>query len=543
MTTVSHLSRIASLVVSDHEINFFYETDHGEGALTFGQGPITTLGNLCDGESPQVALVPQRLCPALTTRYAQDRIFSPSVNLDVGADYHDHVADIVSGRRGDLLKIFTLTDRGKRLLDRGDLYQEDVPAPDRKVHRLVLYPSKAAERRLSAAGIAPRPCRILVEHAATFVFHTRRGFTQVRATVHPEQEGPLSALELLEVQIALGRIHRLHWLAVGEAPKSGDKGNTLGTLIRTMVLGREAKTRVSGRVSTYTFVRFETPMHAADADAFALYSARHYSSDYDVVSNLDGIRRVRHFETVGHVFALEGACTIVAPNPGQPNLPDALESFKENTFRQHYLPLMLLSLHEHGFLTDRTSRSLFRLRDSGKPDIAIEKLTALKREALAFRLLFRFPQVSYITMHNCINAALRDVLNLDSMLEKLCQDTDEIEDFFQLRRERRQAEEDRKSIQRQHQCDRRYYFASVVGTGALAGLTAFTIVKEGVAVFSKESGASAYGFWCALAVFVLACVVGYLKRPEDSIYHSEDDSHDEFSMHAALEHMLHKAVE
>jgi hypothetical protein len=302
-----------------------------------------------------------------------------------------------------------------------------------------------------------------------------------------------------------------------------------------MVLGHGAPEAVRRRVTTFTYVRADRLLEPHDADRFAAYLARHYSSDYALRLADAGACCVRQFDTVGHMMFLEGACSIIAPTAAQPVLPEFLNRFKENTFRAHYVPLMLLALHEYAFLVERISQSLMTTVEEPSSETTLDLLANLRRDTLVFRLLYRFSQVSYITMHNAVNGALRKAFHLETMLNELGQDVSEGEAFFRIRHERLRAE-------LEHERHRRYYVTSVLGAAALAGLTAFTIVKETYdSIHARQPGGLA-GFLVGILIFVLACLVGYLKRPVHyASTMSTGEAEDEFTMHAALKNMLHVA--
>ena len=545
MAPSSTWSSLAAQSISDHEINLFYETDHGEGSLTFSRGPATRFGQLAvavrDGT---LKGMPERLMPALAERYADESLFAPCSDLKLGADFYDHIADLASGRRQDLVKIFSLNEIGRRFLRKGDLYPADAPPEKRMPHRLVLKLSKAATARLVRAGAMARTYRLAIEDVKVFVFRTRKGITQARVTVHPEIGGPFSPLELLEVQVALGRFNEIYWLAHGESVATDRSKTTLGTLIRAMVLGTHVSTREEGRVSTWTFMRFDDAVGADDRARMGHYFARHYTSDYILSDHPQGMKEVRDFETVTHAFALEGACTVVAPDGDDAqSITPFLVSFKENTFHRHYVPLKLLLLHEHGFLVDRTSRSVLTADAEKSADATLAKLGDLRRGSLVYRLMYHFLQVSYITMHNNVSLALREVLGLDNMLKQLSTDIAEVEGLFQSLVERRQELEERQRSENDRRRERRLHFTTVSGAAALVAIAVLQLCEGGFNAFGFDKVAEKYSFIAAAIVFAASCFVGFLRRPQNlspvkKLNTFGTDDIGDFTVHATLEHML-----
>ncbi|MBS1983403.1 MAG: hypothetical protein JST16_04455 [Bdellovibrionales bacterium] len=539
MTELDTWSYLAAQTVCGHELNFFHETDHGEGRLTFHRGPITALGDLAQAAA-EGALpgMPAGLLPALAGRYANEVLFEPFGDLKLGTDFHDHIADLVSGRRQDLMKVFSLGERGRNLLQRGVLYSADVPSDKRKPHKLVLKLSNAAEARLIRVGIVPRTYRLAIEDIKVFVFSTGKGLTQTRVTVRPETADSLSPLELLEIQIALGRFNEICWLEEDRQYEKNQPKITFGTLIRALVVGPAVPTRKEGRVSTWTFLQFDKDIDKDRRNLMECHFARHYTSDYVLSGAIRGITTVRDFDTVGHTFALEGACTTVAAEPAVGSMTSFLKSFKENTFHKHYLPLMLMALHEQRFLIDRTSRSAIREAGESNSEATLGALRALRSDSLVFRLVYRLSTASFISMHNSVSLALRKVFFLDSMLQQLAVDVSEAENMLQNLADRRRQSDERRR-------ERRFYFPSIVASAALAALTAFQLLEGGFNAFTAWRCSHAVSFVVAIAILLAVMGIGWRMRSRTKV---EDEASNEFgekgfTIHAALEHMLDRCRE
>jgi hypothetical protein len=221
------------------------------------------------------------------------------------------------------------------------------------------------------------------------------------------------------------------WAEVGTPLPPKPETFTLGTILRNLAGGASAYEKSIDRIFAYSFARFGEHVSPQDADRFGLHLARHYTTDYAVSSSPGGLAYVRDFKTVGHVMAMEGAATIVAPDEEGTVLPDFLRDFATATLQKHYVPIALLACHEHMFLVDKTTESNFwpDIRDNqGQPTVAINdvrRLQALREASLEFRLAFRFSQVSVITMHNEVNLGFRTALGLDRMLIELSADVAE----------------------------------------------------------------------------------------------------------------------
>ena len=322
-----------------------------------------------------------------------------------------------------------------------------------------------------------------------------KSFACVTVTI-AASDGPPNALELLEAQVALGRVNDLAWLdaAGGGAPLASF---ALLPVVRRLAHGAAGGGTTGERVSSYAFARLEEATTAAEADLFALHLARHYTTDYVVAATMQGVERVGAFETVRTAVANEGAATIIARPARMAALPPFLEQFRTVTFHRHYLPIALLALHEQAFLVDRTSRATLDPAALGHP-AALGPLRALLSDALSFRLGFRFSEVSYISMHNEISRAFRTVMSLDRMLRDLGDNVTAIEGFLSFKDETERA-------QAAHATERRFYWASIVGAMALASLTAFTIVKDATEI--AEMGHPSHWAWAAVVASVAAAAV------------------------------------
>jgi hypothetical protein len=459
--TADSWSKIASEIVADHEIHLFYEFD------SLGvEGPATRLGDLVDGNTDWL---PGDQVTALRGRYHDEKVWEKTT-ADVGGDFYDHLRDLVAGRCEELATFWRLTAQAMRLLGTADLYEESTPRESRIRKRLALTLSKQGSERLQAHRIAPRPLSIKLDSVTLHAFSTQTSFAHVVASVRPlDGQGFVTALELLEAQVALARINKLSWRPVKDGQSNGTSPFGLNLLVRCLAQGATAAPPRAERTRSYTFAAFAKPVSPEDSDRFGLYLARHYTTDYAVAPDIAGVERVRAFETVRHTIALEGAATIISPTDPSGSLPPFLKDFSTNTLHQHYVPIALLALHEYGFLVNRKTRSIMRYEDAKDIDNTLQNLGRLRSDSLIFRVCFRFSQVSHITMHNELNRAFRAALGLDRMLHEFHTDITEIEAFLRAVEEHKRAAEEQKS---QH----RLFWFSVIGGASLAGFTAFTIL-------------------------------------------------------------------
>jgi hypothetical protein len=519
---------IAQAALADHEINMFYEIDGlpelvGPNVLLVRKPELRRALRMEDLVADRCPGVPDDQKPALRGRYAKLEVWSTTSREDSQTDFHQHVHDVISGTKRNLLALYKLEPYARRLLDRADMYTDAADREQRIAKAMRLTFSRAAQGRLREHGLTPRPLRVVFEDLTLALFETKLGFAHAVIRLEPfgkeKAIARLAALELLEAQIALGRFNEIEWCSAKDGTPVDGERFTLGELVRNLALGATAETRRSGRVSTYTYVQFEASQPATDVDQYATQLARHYTTDYLTSPEIGGVRRVGDFLTVRHAVAAEGAASIVSPVPAGGALPPFLKSFRTAAFRHHYVPIALLALHEQSFLVAQTSNALIEGDPQTEPNL--EKLSTLIRDSLLFRLRFRFSSLSYISMHNALYAAFRSVLDLDRMISELSASVTEAEILL------RQAY----AANRDH----RFFWGDRIGVIALGGFTAFAIAKELVEVLTHNQEKAG---WSGLAAFIVVVlgIIGYL------IWRGPVPSHGGFQHHSATHEVIGRAT-
>lgn len=536
----------AAEALSEHEIQILYRLD----GLDPATGPTTTLARLAGGPG-----VPSDQEPALAGRYAGTRVWKRSPSGDAGQDFHRHIREIVGGQREDLATRWEPDEVAGRLLERADLYEQPVERGQRVDKRLALPLSAAARGRLERHGIAVDRLTVRITGIDVTLFRTGHGFAATTLELTRADGRALTALELLEAQVLLTRFGTLEWIAADSGEAVAGKPFPLADLVHRLACGEDRPRPSNPRVSTYTYARFAGALPTATRDRFAIYLARHYTTDYAVAADIGSVAFVADFDTVRHAVALEGAATVVGAAPGEPPLPAFLRDFRTVTFHRHYLPIALLARHEHAFLVERTSASVMSRDELADPGRAVERLESLRAAGLVFRLCYRFSELSYVSLHNALNRAFREVLRLDRMMEELSSDIASVELHL---RELRDAEHRRLELAKH----RRYYWASVLGGAALAGLTAFTIGKEltEVALHAAASLAGHHGglphatelipgglgVLLGLGVAAAAMRIGLRRGPaaHESSHGSDPEAGHEghMAVHAMLDNMIHVAI-
>ena len=289
----------------------------------------------------------------------------------------------------------------------------------------------------------------------------------------------------------------------------------MGSVLGGLVAGTATEAPSIDRSFTYSYARFSAPVAPAAADRYALFLARHYTTDYVLRDDAGNVGRVRDFDTVGNVMTLEGAATVIAPDPDTGELPPFLSNFATGTLRSHYIPIALLAQHEHAFLIDKTTNSNFWLdpATAGKNEEKKRKLRDLTLTSLNFRLGFRFSQVSLISMHNAVNRAFREALGLDRMLAELTADVTEAAAFLgEVQRDeaanQRAAAADQRArdAAERARAEGRWRPIATLGPAFLVGIGVFQVANEFATDWLGNTVATA---WWSLGTVAAAVVATY----------------------------------
>ncbi len=535
---MSLFESFAARIVSDHEIHLLFRID----GVDIGSGPDLTLSAIASGPG-----IPEDQKAALAGRYGGSAIWKRDRSSGTGRDFHSHIRDVVGGRREDLAARWTLDDAARRLVESAGLYEEQTERGARTEKRMVLSFNDAARKRLAEHAIASAELVVACKDITLTLFRTGHGFAATTLELSRLDRGKVTAMELLEGQILAARFGTITWTGTGDGAVASPPFR-LAELVRSLVLGDKAEAQPE-RVTTFTYAQFAEPLPTAARDLFAVHLARHYSSDYHTTTDIEGVAFVHDFETVRHAVALEGAATVVGTTPEAPHQPYFLRNFRTGTFHRHYVPVALLARHEHAFLVRRTSAAILTQGEMSDSLQTVRRLQELREACLIFRLCYRFSELSAVTMHNSLHRAFRQVLNLDRMTQELDFD---VETFETHLRQLRKSEEVRKEEEKH----RRYYWVTMIGAGALAGLTMFSITKEFLGIFIHEGGAPGaveefvtilgrtvplamvpklVGLVLGILTAIFGWIIAYLRGPKAG--HA-----DHKTMHLMLEHMIEERI-
>jgi hypothetical protein len=245
------------------------------------------------------------------------------------------------------------------------------------------------------------------------------------------------------------------------------------------------------RVYTYTFALFSAfPSKSSAMHVAAWRLSRRYTDAY--VLGPDAIRGGAVFQPFGdvvHAASLEGAATL-----GAAHSTFLAEGFRDDVLRS-YLPLSVLAYHEHVQLISLAQQAAVKGNLVGE-----RAMRDLVGRYLEFRLRYRLPVVSNITMHNVFYEDLRQGLHLDALSRKITDDTAQVVQNLQQMNARAAREAQRLQARNQLRRERRY--APVLGM--FAGLLTFLTTET---AFEKIREEAAKSLWVAPEWMPLAIAI------------------------------------
>lgn len=521
--------KVSTTRLQDHEVYLFYRFK----PMDLETGPDLSFQDLiCGSEAEDItakAVLPKDQYDVLKTRYAEQSVWQMTGSegaqrpWSVSSDLITEIRDILGGRRPELATQWTLGVHAKRLLQKGDLANEGG-AEKVRAKKLCLSHSKAAEKRLEASDITPTPLLVEVQDISVLAPVTGNAFCIVRIHFQRMDGQELSAIELTEAVAATGRVNNCYWMDEKKMEAIDGQKFSLGMLIRVLGEGCAVKGTKERRVETYTFVKTAEHIPTDQSEALGAFLARHYTSGYDLDMDKAEVAFIREFANMRHALAVEGVASILVPDK-EGNIVSFLKDWKNNVFRSAYVPIILLGLHEHRYLTQSRKKAL----EAQTEDDSIQMYRAILDDALVFRLNLRFPEVSRISLHNHFNKRFRGILELEEKLTELEGDVKVVsERLISAERSREDAEENERH--------RRIYWVTSIGSASLAGLTAYTIAKETLKAFS-EIEAHQISQCSVLFGIIIICVAwgtSLYKRPRKPARTHEGH----IGKHVMYEHMI-----
>lgn len=392
---------------------------------------------------------------------------------------------------------------------------EAKPAARSAPSGLEVVLSATAKARLQAAGDGADPpdaLPIRIEDIQLFRFRT--GITLAVAEVSfPPTQTPWDRMpeKLLETLPLLSRHTGAGLLRWRDSPDAKPGERFLpGDLVRGVLGEAVLPGAQPPRIYSHVAAVFETSMLPDRARELAYRLSRRYTGAYRVGAALDGTILTEPFEDIVHAASLEGAASVInGYATAQEGERELLKNWLADRYRQVYLPLQIVAIHERTALLDMAQNAAI---DVGSMAVTAEA-TALRKlcnRFLTFRLRYRAVQVSHITMHNQVHQATRAALNLDRMIEKVAHDVMEAERWLSdAAREEAAAKE--------RAWEGRYAWFAGLGGGGLAFLTVTAAAKAIAEFWDKSQGLSVLGKPTVL-ILLVGLVLGFVLAVVGGVY-------------------------
>lgn len=381
--------------------------------------------------------------------------------------------DLLYGNRRGLLSRRKLNPALQHHLRYGDLPSASELGLTKKMIALEL--GQRASERLKAQGIVPVPLWIEPTHVELLSFGTGATAVLVNvalARIANNAAEELSLLELQEAVHALSRFNRCAWYD-RDSNQRIEKGTfSFGTLVQKLIHHEAPSATAFTRVPTYTFAQLKDQVSPDQLEREAGYLARRYTSDYPFSSEHAGLSFVGDFDDNRHAVSLEGVATVQCPTT-QPQT-EFWRNWKSGPLMAAYLPIYLFLLHENWFLSDRRMKTVQPEEQSA----LLEELERIVDDTMVFDLYYRFPAISQISMQQSFADAIRAELRLESNFSALEATAGRVAERLQSEFAALDAEEARKEAELAEMRDARFNRIARLGTAALSGLTAYTILKD-----------------------------------------------------------------
>lgn len=319
----------------------------------------------------------------------------------------------------------------------------------------------------------PQPGMLRVSGVEVLHFASGVGLALVTLEWGGKQPLTLDALQLLLSRLTPNRQKDvLRWAHLADPP--ADQRFSLSWLLSQLLVPAACRFEVWSRFFTYVYATLPA---GTDPDALsdaAWRLSRHYSARYSVEPGWPGTELYAPFPDIRHALSLEGAATVASE----------ASDFVANggllgRFGNCYLPLATLAYHEHAYLLD-IAQEAARVPFGDDAAAQAQGLRQMTNRFLRFRLRYRLPLASDITMHNAFYEKMRRALQLEALETKLAQDVAETQDH--LRRvadeaaaavAREQAARNAESLHAQEEAFRRRERGRAPILGLFAGLLTY----------------------------------------------------------------------
>jgi hypothetical protein len=342
----------------------------------------------------------------------------------VAAQFMDGAASWSTGRRVSSLKLspqgLDLVN-GRTALPVGDL--RDRPGyQDRRGFALQI-------------GTAKAPFEAVLRVTDFEVLHFASGVGVALVTLAWASEEPLTLGGLFALMSRLTPNRTADVLGWAHVAEDGASDRfSLSWLMSRILAPAVCSFEVWSRIFTHVYAVLPAGTDDGALSDAAWRLSRHYSPAYRAEPGWPGTELYGPFTDIRHGLSLEGAATVASES----------SAFVANgglmgRMGNCYLPLALLAYHEHAYLLD-IAQEAARVPSGDDPAAQARSLRDLTDRFLLFRLRYRLPLASDITMHNAFYERMRRALQIEALEAKLGQDVTEAQGHLRRLADDRAAE-------------------------------------------------------------------------------------------------------
>ncbi|WP_417794011.1 hypothetical protein [Terasakiella pusilla] len=521
---------------SEHSVDCFFSFPYD-----FNEGLAVTLGDLVNPTNNEIDgshWIPVSLHECIQLDYGHKKIFEEKTS-SLSPDLYWPVQDLLAGRKPDRCKVYGLSKDAANLFRvKEKCFLKRLDGAEKTPFSLVM--------RTQTKSVLKRVNEITDIHDDFFVndslndrkvfvypinlsdiivysFSTQNIVVKVRLNLRLSGQVEIDSDLLTEFVSEAGRLGSLSWVAglPNISPTEREKltnlqdqvlqteiSEPLEQVVYSLITGKRRKCKTTKRSYTYCYARVadnQADIPQKEMMKFATLTSRQFTSDYEINHQLDAEANVSYFTNLVHFLKREGGVTAVNPHTNGKAV-EFLATFSSGPLEKSYLPLVVLNIHQLACSLDLLEKAnkevceIIRGEDQTEFKSLIDAYAKIKDELTLLKGLFRFKQVSQISMHNDFNLAIRDSFKLDDIENQL----DEMLDDVTSRSERALNNHE---LAQQRLFSQKYNWISILATAAIAGVLFMEYVNTGVNLLS-DGASLTDGIIIIICVVVVLC--GYL---------------------------------
>jgi len=461
-------------ILEDHQISLIYLLDEIDVTAVTSRTIAETMSGGIAPADVTAQFSRQHAAKKAWIDLARDNAGKPEASGgSASIDLVKPVRGLLSGNRPGLLRRFCLAPEIEQILRYGDLPSEYDVDLSKKMICLDLGPR--ARARVEALGVCPKPLWINLTQTELLHFGTGATIVTVNAELmrikdpnaaNLDHDLAPSLAEFQEAVHALARFNKCRWYDRETSEPLTEGHFSFGHLIHSLVRKDVPRSTHFTRVPTMAFARLPETTEPGVLEREAANLARRYTTDYPFSPENSDVSFLRDFDDMRHAITSEGFATVQCRREGHLET-EFSQNWKTGPLAEAYLPIYMLLLHENWFLSERRDTAF----EAANEDDLLHDLEQVVDDMALFQLYFRFPSFSLISMHQRAADAVRQALHLDEKLTFFQTVVLQISERLKAAYAAKEAEE---NLRR----DEAFSWVARFGAAALAGLTAYTILKD-----------------------------------------------------------------